>query len=402
MLFFLARSEAQEAVRPSQAGAEVAAAQMRVLSEEPYNLKAGPVQFRFGIDLDAEYNDNINIAETNRQSDLILEPQLKTEGIWRISSLNVLRFSLGVGFDKYLIHSQYDSDEPLLSPGTAISFDLFLAGNVRITFHERIDIAQDPIDEPTLSNTAEFRRLENTAGFTALWDLNKLMLTAGYDHFNYVSLDRTFSDLDREADSVLTSAAWSFNETTRAGLNLDATFTDYRESFHNDSTALVAGPFLEVGLSSYIKLLVAGGYQSIQFDRSGSIEDHTNLNDWYGNMAVAHRFNRFFTETLTAGHESQLGLNSNYEAIDYIRYKGAVTFLKDFTTEVDAMFEELAESGGALPEHLQRYGFGISLVYQLTQSVQAKLGYNFLDKQSDLAGFSYEQDRVHLALVYQF
>ena len=401
-VFLIAQAEAQDAVRPSVAGSEVAAERLNTISQTPYNLRMGGLDFRFGADLRTEYNDNISIAEYNRLSDVIVEPHFDIEGILRVTSLNVLRFNLGLGYDEYLIHSQYSSKEPIIAPGSEVSFDLFLAGNLRITFHDRFDIEQSPLDEPALSNIVEFRRIENTAGFTGVWDANRLIVTAGYDHFNYMSLSSDFRDLDRQADSVLTSATWSFNDTTRAGIDANATYTDYVTSFHNDSTTITVGPFFKIGLSPYMKIALAAGYQGMQFDHDGSIHDESNLNDWYGNLVFVHRFNRFLTQTFTAGHESQLGLNSNYETIDYARYGAALKFLNAFTTEVDLMWENLAESGGLLPERLQRYSLDVKLTYQLTKRVQMTLGYSFLDKQSDIPGFAYEQDRIHLDLAYQF
>ena len=38
-----------------------------------------------------------------------------------------------------------------------------------------------------MSNVIEYGRFENTAGISVLWDLNKAVLTFGYDHYTFIS-----------------------------------------------------------------------------------------------------------------------------------------------------------------------------------------------------------------------
>jgi hypothetical protein len=44
------------------------------------------------------------------------------------------------------------------------------------------------VDEIQLSNVVNYDRFENTAGISVLWDLNKAVLTFGYDHYAYIPL----------------------------------------------------------------------------------------------------------------------------------------------------------------------------------------------------------------------
>jgi hypothetical protein len=55
----------------------------------------------------------------------------------------------------------------------------------------------------TIEQCDRLRSLENTAGVSVLWDLNKAVLTFGYDHYTYISTNDTFSYLDRNAEIVL-------------------------------------------------------------------------------------------------------------------------------------------------------------------------------------------------------
>ena len=97
----------------------------------------------------------------------------------------------GLGYAFYIDHPDRDTNGILLSPGSQIAFDIFI-GDFRINFHDRFSLQQDPIDELQLSNVVDYGRFENTAGVSVMWDLNKAVLTLGYDHYTYISTNSDF------------------------------------------------------------------------------------------------------------------------------------------------------------------------------------------------------------------
>src|SRR5207244_2470700 len=117
---------AQDAIRPSLAGQQASDARQEDVSRIPYNLLLGPVRFRVGASVTAEYNDNVTYAENNTQDDFIITPNLSLDAIWPVTQLNTLRLDLGVGYSFYLDHSQYDTDTILIAPKSQISFDIFV------------------------------------------------------------------------------------------------------------------------------------------------------------------------------------------------------------------------------------------------------------------------------------
>src|SRR5438874_12193124 len=137
---------AQDAVRPSLAGQEASEARQQDVSRIPYNLLLGPVRFRVGASVSAEYNDNVTYAENNTQDDFIITPNLSLDMIWPITQLNTLRLDLGIGYSFYLDHSQYDTDTILIAPKSQIAFDIFI-GDFRVNLHDRMQLQQDPIQE---------------------------------------------------------------------------------------------------------------------------------------------------------------------------------------------------------------------------------------------------------------
>src|SRR3954463_8281043 len=114
---------AQDAVRPSLAGEAAAEARRQSIEQIPYNLLLGPVRFRFSITTGIEYNDNINLAERNKQDDIIFRPQFNINAIWPVTQLNTLRLDLGLGYGFYLEHPNANTNGVLIQPGSQLSFD---------------------------------------------------------------------------------------------------------------------------------------------------------------------------------------------------------------------------------------------------------------------------------------
>ena len=105
-----------------------------------------------------------------------------------------------------------------------------------------------------LSNVVDYGRFENAAGISVLWDLNKAVLTFGYDHFTYVSTSDTFSYLDRNAEELNFSAYFALTSTTGAGLEASAVYNYYSQSFLNNAVGYNVGPFVETQITNYLKL----------------------------------------------------------------------------------------------------------------------------------------------------
>ena len=223
------------------------------------------VRFLFSITTGVEYNDNINLAEINPQSDVIIRPQFNIDAIWPVTQLNTLKLDLGLGYSFYLEHPNTDTNGVLISPGSQLSFDIFVQ-DFRINLHDRFSAATGPDRAIQLSNVVDYGRFENASGISVLWDLNKAVLTLGYDHFTFVSTSDTFSYLDRNAEELNFSAYFALTSTTGAGIEASAVYNYYSQEFLNNAFGFNIGPFVETQLTNYLKLRASVGYQVINFD----------------------------------------------------------------------------------------------------------------------------------------
>jgi len=419
----------QDAVRPSLAGQEASEARQEDVSRIPYNLLLGPVRFRVGASVGFEYNDNVNYAEVGEQDDFIITPNLTLDAIWPLTQLNTLRFDIGIGYSFYLDHSQYDTDSVLIAPKSQLAFDIFV-GDFRINIHDRFQLQQDPIQQGALSNVADYGRFENTAGISILWDLNKVLLQVGYDHYNYISTTNSFDYLDHNSDIVYGSVAYIVNPTMTVGVEGNAVFSRYdngnQNGVLNDNEEYSVGGFMEVAVTNNLKVRVAGGYQQMDFDNGFVLfpfgpfglvpfPDHNKLEDYYVNGLIGHRINAQLSQTLSAGHENQLGIQSNYITLNYIRHTLTWNLIRNVLLSTEFFYEEGEESGGPLNatlftvltgqqtgETFNRIGGAITLGYQLTPHVTLGLRYQGTSKDSNVFLRDYNQNRISLDGTYSF
>ncbi len=100
----------------------------------------------------------------------------------------------------------------------------------RINLHDRFSLQQDPTDEIQLSNVADYGRFENTVGVSVLWDLNKAVLTFGYDHYHLISQPPAPFLISTAMPRMLTfSAYFALTSTTGAGLETTAVYSYYNQ-----------------------------------------------------------------------------------------------------------------------------------------------------------------------------
>lgn len=426
----------QDAVRPSLAGEAASEARRQDIERIPYNLLVGPIRLRIGASIGVEYNDNINYADdgtvtiatpggpitvdSDPEEDIIIRPQINFDAIWPITQLNTLRLDIGLSYAAYLDHSEANTNGLLISPGSQIAFDIFV-GDFRINIHDRMSLQQDPIAELGLSNVIDYGRFQNYVGISVLWDLNQVLVTVGYDHYNYISTTDRFDYLDRMAEQLSGTIGFKVSDAMFVGAEGNAVFTKYDQSVLNDNETYSAGGFFETQLTNNARIRLAGGYQWIDFDHNFvtfdfgfpfgviTLPDKQDQNDWYANGLLTHVINASVSQSISAGHESQLGVNSNAIRLNYIRHTVNWKVMRNTLLTTEVFYEHAKDTGGiaAFPfsakgEHLERYGGALTLGYQLTPHVTLGLRYQYTQKESNVPLRDYEQNRVSLDGTYSF
>src|SRR6185369_11941503 len=136
------------------------------------NMHWGPVSLRTEVKLQAAYTDNVFLTEVNRQDDYILYPQVNLTAAMPVGQLNMLRASVGLGYEWFAKTQSLNSDVPLISPGSEFVFNVFV-GDFRIKLHDQVSYEQtltfneQVLNQPRYYNFTDvgrFDRFDNFAG----------------------------------------------------------------------------------------------------------------------------------------------------------------------------------------------------------------------------------------------
>jgi len=396
------RADAQESIRPSLASAQSAEANKPVINAGQYNLQLGPVLAGFSANIDVAYNDNISLSETDRQAGLLVEPGVTANVLWQVTPENALRLTLGAGYVKYFANQHYDSLTLSITPDSQIAFDIY-AGDFKFTIFDQLSVQQNPLGIIGLHEIANLLRLENAAGINVTWDLNKVILFGGYAHYIFYSFDSAYDFLNENENQVYLSASVRLNDAVTVGVR--GTFGDvqYQQDFQNNSINYSAGVFATAQLTHYIRAEAEAGYQGAHYDTGGGNGDDSQLNAPYFHLQLDHRLNRYWTEHLSGGYETQLGLTTNYTEVAYVRYDADWRVNSRTTAGVTGYYEHSMDSPGPeQSEHINRVGFGIRWSYALGRKANLHFGYDFVNNASDLIGHSFYQNQVLLGIGYVF
>jgi Putative beta-barrel porin 2 len=417
----------QESIRPSLAGDTVERLQKPSIDRSNYDLMLGPVLVDFTSSLQLEFNDNISLSEHHRESDFIFRPFLNANVLWQLSSLNSLQLDLGIGYNKYFDHSEFDTSGLLIAPRSQLAFNIYV-GDFRINLFDQFSIEQNPVDQINLSRIAKFQRFENSAGLSVTWDLNQLVIVGGYVHYLFKAIDSQFDFMDRNEEQFFLSAAFKVSDMLTIGIRGTGGLLNWDHSFQSDGSVYSVGPFAEAHLTRYLDFSLEGGYQGAQFDFNPNNRDNSqlanflsnyysslpssvpqgnrdtsNLSSYYVRLTLSNRMNRYWVQTLSVGHEADIGLTTNYTEVAFVRYRANWRVNSRLNCELHGSYEHGVDSPGFFQsENVDWYSAGFNFDYRLGRHASMSIGYDYVKRDSDLAERSYYQNRVLWTIRYEF
>lgn len=391
----------------SLAGETAAQALKRSIADEEYNLKWGPVRFQTEAGLGLAYTDNVFYSDKNRSEDLLVNPQIDLKASWPITELNTLRLSLGLGYEWYLNNTQLNSDGPLINPDSELVFNVFV-GDFRIRLREKFSYEESLFYNSSaaserffnFSDVGKFARWNNLAGLEVVWDLNKVILSAGYDHENFAAVTTEFEYLDRASELFTASVAFRLGDKVQTGLEGQASLHDYdQETTLNDNLRARGGPFIELTTEEKISLRAGGGFETAQFDPGAT--DNNDFEDYYA-YASLRQETRLFSHALTAGREHQLGDNANNLSLSRALYSISSPIIKHVALRANLSVNFAEEFGGAYKEEFTYYRAGVGFSYQFHKHWRTGLDYDFFVKDSDLPFRDFYRNRVTGEVAFTF
>ena len=391
-----ARAHGQESVRMSVAGEAAAAARRQAaLTPDRYNLRLGPTMWSVSAGLTLEANDNIRFEPTDEQADLALRPELDARMLWRASDKTSLNLGLGAGYCAYAIHSEFDRF--FVAPSSELSLDLY-AGDFWFNLHERLSISADSYADPTVFGTGNYSQLQNTAGLSVNWDLNKALLTVSYDHANYIAVTGGPGLGNGDSDVFALSAGYQLSPTSQVGIQTGGGLIGYGGERPQVEQAADwnLGAFLGMQPIQYVNLRASAGYTSYA-PQSGTAVTQSEFTGVYASIEAQHRVNKHLEYGLTAGRSISFGF-----------YAGTIDLYSAVLEGRWHLFQKLSLGTGFEYEHgsqvlvgsetFDRFGPRLSLERPITAKMSGALRYQYYQRQSNTPGGAYTVNILTLSV----
>lgn len=400
-----AGAPAQEALLSARALDRIEAQYQNAPGElKPGQPHLGPVQLLLGLYAAAEFNDNVNLAQTQPQRDVILRGGVSVGAVWPATERSALRLSGDIGYMHYLNHSAYDGLE--IAPNSALTYGIDLRDG-SVTFYDQLDYSRQVVNQGSLSALASLPRLDNTIGTRATWLPGHWLLEAGYSHDDFLAQAPEYAYLNRASEYFTGRGAWRFGENSQAGVEASGSLTAYQESIQQDNQSVSVGAFTEWQVTQAIHAELHAGPTWFLFDSSGG-RAASQLGSYYYGLELTNQLTEFISQRVTVRRDVQLGYNQGTGYFEQLSAGYGLSWALTPRLGLSAFFTYEAGNQPLLiyiwefTEHYERYGINPSIAWRFTENLALNLGYSHWMRQSDLPGREYAQNSVMLRLSYTF
>ncbi len=375
----------------------------------------GPLGLNVGAYSSVTSDNNINLANSNTESDFILGTGLNLQALWQETGKSVVQLSSQVGYNFYLQHPDHDYLQ--ITPGSALTWTLNL-DDWYFTFFDQFNYTRNDIAVPSVSNISGIPIVQNNAGIRVQWEPGHWLFEGDYSYDNYFSTSSEYNYLNNAADYYFGRAGWRFASSTQAGIEASASFTHFTHPPQTDTTSYSAGPYVQWQVDPAINVNLHAGPTYYQFAASpNGGQPASSLTAYYINLDLVHKINQFWTEEVTVARSVNLGFNqgSIYDEeldlgytlrwypnpwLNFFASADYQTGQQPFQVLVFIPPNFIAASD--VTEHYSRYGFSPGVYYQMTHHLNSSLVFSHWTRESNIVINRYADDMVTLQIQYQF
>jgi hypothetical protein len=400
-------ASAQEALQNSLAGEAAADSRSQQMQQpQNYTFKNGDFRMLILPSIGFDWNDNVNLSQTNVWDDYIVMPAVGITASYPFSQRNLLYLDVSVGYDRYLNHPNLSTFDVNSSSGTGLSFDIAIK-DVTINLHDWMSYVQDSSQNATVANTPSYGTFQNTAGLSGTWDLNQVKLSMGYDHQNIIATSSQFADVNHASEMLFARASFQVHPKVTVGLESTASFTAYEQTILNNNDAYTVGSYVEFRPDAYFKFTARAGYAIYQFQNTSTNIQTSSQNSWYASINITHQPTDFVSYSLDAGHEIQLGVQSDLVEDWYVRPSITWKVINGLDILTSLSYEHGDQgvgSVGSLPGNpngtFDWFTGELSLQHPLTSRLTLSLDYRLTMRSSSTPDDGYTQNLIGLQLTY--
>ena len=369
----------------------------------------GPVPFTVGAYAGTTYDDNINEAQDNPESDIVLSAGVNLGASWAPTGQSQLQLGTGIGYIRYLKNTQNSGLS--VTPDSAVTYAVVLK-DVTVTVFDQFSYSRQVITEGALANVSVFPQFDNTIGTRVAWNPERWTFQAGYSHDDYFS-DGGGQNLNRSSEYFFGRGGWRFAESTEAGLEASESLIAYEDPVLGNSSTASVGAYANWQLRPSLKLTVRGGPAISRFAASAPTAGSSTLVSYYAGFDVSHQLTDFLSHRLSLNRSIQPGLNGGSAYIEQLVGSYAVNWACTqriglsvaFTYENGTQPLPVPLPGGLMVESIEqydRYGIQPQISWRVTDRLSGSLSYSHWLRESNLDGRDYRDNSVTLNFTYAF
>jgi hypothetical protein len=402
LVYAVCSASAQEALWLSSLNQDNAALRKREYENLPYTIRWGQLNLFAGASIAGDWNDNVNVSHFDPQEDYIVRPMGNLDVLWPVTELNALNFSLGLGYEAYIEHSAYDHF--IVSPGSQLGWDIIVK-DFKINLHDQFYYQEDPTVYGAVSGTARFGGFFNTVGVLGTWDLHDVVLSLGYDHFNFISSTSTYDYLNRGSDFFLFRAGLQVHPSASVGVELSGGPTAYDQHIMSDNSTFSAGAFATWQATEHINVRARGGYYWYFFSEEGLVGAGSTQTGYYVSLRINHSLRENISYSLDLGHEAFLGIYSALTEQWYAAGYANWHIIKNITLTTGLRYENATQPVdllGQRNENYERLYADVQVSCPVKKKLTVSLRYRYWLKNSDFEFDNYQQNLVSVQAAYRF
>lgn len=414
----------QEATRLSMAGAAAAEAQHQAASTIGYyNLRLGNLALRFTAGAGVQYNDNIHLSNTHREGDEIFTPNLDMAIHLPVTEKNSLDISLGAGYSAYL--NNPDMNQFFITPGSGLLYNIYV-GDFVINLHERVTVTENGYQNPAVNNGGNNATLQNTVGSSVTWDLNQVVLMAGYDHGNSMSIGASQGIPDSSTENVFINAGFHVRPELTVGLEAGGSSVTYSQPDKKfastpDTQQWSVGAFGKMQISEYMNAELHAGYSELLPGSTAATFNNTNTpsgtnsvstgistgistgtsGGLYFGLSLTHRVNQWLDYTLSADRSQDLQTSGQPYTTETVRLSPNWKFFEKYSLSTPFWWTQGTQYYYQANTYDQ-YGGGLNIGRQITEKLSSTLSYQYIQETSAFASLNYTVNIISLNFAYRF
>lgn len=403
-------ARAQMGLSDDMANEAAAAARSKQEQMSDYTFKSGDFRMLLSPALNLQWNSNVNLAQTNQQSSLIILPTLGVMMNYPLTEQNLLQLNVNVGYSEYVQHSNLSSW--YVQTGSGLSFNLYIK-DILINLHDQISYVQNSAQNAQVAGTGSYGTFNNSVGVLASWSLKYFDLSLGFDHQNTIATSSQFNQSDNATESGYGQAGYKLNPKLTAGVEGSVASTSYSQDLLNDNTSYSAGVFADWHPDPYLHVEPRVGYTISQFQQTSQSLQTANYDSWYADLTMSHDITHSFSYAINAGRNTSLGVQSDLNVYWFVNGNVTWNFIRNFSLQPQLFFQHGQQGVGSTfltfppppnlqaPETYNWYGGGISFNYIITKRFTAGLTYGITARTSSTPGRGYTQNVVGIQITYR-